>query len=60
VLRWHIDVGSVPIPKSGDPARQAENLDVFGFELTTDEVLAISALESGRLWDADPATHEEF
>jgi 2,5-diketo-D-gluconate reductase A len=60
VLRWHIDVGALPIPKSGDPERQAQNLDVFGFELSTDEVLAISALETGRLWDADPATHEEF
>ena len=60
VLRWHVEVGALPIPKSGDPERQAQNLDVFGFQLSTEEVLAISMLETGRLWDADPATHEEF
>ena len=60
VLRWHIEVGALPIPKSGDPERQAQNLDVFGFELTTEEVASITRLETGRLWDADPATHEEF
>lgn len=60
VLRWHVQRGAVPIPKSGDPARQRENLDIFRFELTEDEIAAISALESGRLWGADPMTHEEF
>ncbi|TQL47378.1 diketogulonate reductase-like aldo/keto reductase [Homoserinimonas aerilata] len=60
VLRWHIQLGSVPIPRSGDAGRQRENLDVFGFELTDAEITAISALESGRLWDGDPDTHEEF
>jgi 2,5-diketo-D-gluconate reductase A len=60
VLRWHVQLGAVPVPKSGDPDRQRENLDVFGFTLTDDEVQAISALERGRLWDADPDTHEEM
>ncbi|WP_349898331.1 aldo/keto reductase [Parafrigoribacterium soli] len=60
VLRWHVQLGAVPIPKSGDVDRQRENLDVFGFERSDDEVAAISALESGRLWDGDPETHEEF
>lgn len=60
VLRWHLQLGAVPIPKSAHPGRQRENLDVFGFTLTDEEVAAISSLESGRLWDADPATHEEF
>ncbi|WP_210508785.1 aldo/keto reductase [Naasia sp. SYSU D00057] len=60
VLRWHIQLGSIPIPKSGNRERQRENLDVFGFELTDAEVAAISGLESGRLWDGDPDTHEEF
>ncbi len=50
----------MPVPKSGDPDRQRENLDVFGFTLTDDEVQAISALERGRLWDGDPDTHEEM
>lgn len=60
VLRWHVQLGAVPIPKSGDAGRQRENLDVFGFELTDAEVAAISALESGRLWDGDPESHEEY
>ena len=60
MLRWHVQLGSTPIPKSADPERQRENADVFDFELTDDEVSAISALERGRLWDGDPNTHEEM
>ncbi len=60
VLRWHVQLGSTPIPKSADPERQRENADVFGFTLTDDAVSAISALERGRLWGADPNTHEEM
>ncbi len=60
VLRWHVQLGSIPIPKSADSGRQRENLDVFGFELSDAEMASISSLESGRLWDADPDTHEEF
>ena len=62
VLRWHVQLGSLPIPKSADPARQAQNLDVFGFELTDDEVAAISGLAEpdGRLFGGDPDTHEEM
>lgn len=60
VLRWHTQLGSTPIPKSADPARQIENADVFGFTLSADEVRALSGLERGRLWDGDPDTHEEM
>ena len=60
VLRWHVEVGSTPIPKSADWERQRENADVFGFSLTGDQVAAISALERGRLWGGDPDTHEEM
>lgn len=60
VLRWHVQLGSTPIPKSADPARQRENADIFDFALTDAEVAAISALESGRLWGGDPDTHEEM
>ena len=60
VLRWHIELGSVPIPKSADAARRRENFDVFGFQLAPEHVDAISALERGRLWGADPDTHEEL
>ncbi|WP_167047244.1 aldo/keto reductase [Salinibacterium sp. ZJ454] len=60
VLRWHIEVGSVPIPRSRNTARQRENLDVFRFQLTEREISDISALERGRLWGGDPDTNEEF
>jgi len=60
VLRWHVELGAVPVPKSADAGRQRENLGVFDFELTPDEVVALSGLERGRLWDGDPETHEEF
>ena len=60
VLRWHVEIGAVPIPKSAHLQRQRENIEIFGFSLSTDEISAISALETGRLGDGDPATHEEF
>lgn len=60
ILRWHVQLGAVPIPKSADPERQRTNLDLFGFELSDDEVAALSALERGRIWDQDPETYEEF
>ena len=62
ILRWHQQLGALPIPKSADPDRQAANLDVFGFALTDDEVAAISALgrPDGRLFGGDPDTHEEM
>jgi 2,5-diketo-D-gluconate reductase A len=62
ILRWHVQLGSLPIPKSADPGRQAQNLDVFGFELTDAEVAGVSALAEpdGRLFGGDPDTHEEM
>ena len=62
ILRWHVQLGSLPIPKSADPCRQAENLDIFGFELSADELDAVSALaeDDGRLFGGDPETHEEL
>jgi 2,5-diketo-D-gluconate reductase A len=62
ILRWHIQLGSVPIPKSGDPRRQRENLDVFGFRLSDDELAAITALgrADGRLFGGHPDHHEEM
>jgi diketogulonate reductase-like aldo/keto reductase len=61
VLRWQVQLGAVPIPKSATPERQRANLDVFGFELTEDEMAAITALgrPDGRLFGGDPDTHEE-
>jgi 2,5-diketo-D-gluconate reductase A len=47
VLRWHVQLGLVAIPKSADPGRLAANLDVFDFELSADEMVAFSALDRG-------------
>ena len=62
ILRWHVELGAIPIPKSASPERQAANLDLFGFSLTADEVEAITALgrPDGRLFGGDPDTHEEL
>lgn len=62
ILRWHVQIWSLPIPKSADPQRQQENLDIFGFELTDEEVAAISALgePDGRLFGGDPDIHQEM
>lgn len=59
VLRWHTQLGAVPIPKSADPGRQRENLDLFGFELTPEEMARIGGRPQHR-FGGDPETHEEF
>jgi diketogulonate reductase-like aldo/keto reductase len=59
VLRWHHQLGTVPIPKSADPQRQKQNFDIFKFALREWEMERISAMRSGRL-GGDPDTHEEF
>jgi diketogulonate reductase-like aldo/keto reductase len=59
ILRWHVQLGALPIPKSGDPGRQRTNLDVFGFELSEAEMAAIGDRAHRRL-GGDPETHEEF
>lgn len=56
VLRWHLQLGNVVIPKSVTPSRIAENLDVFGFELTDDDMAALSALDRGLRTGPDPDT----
>jgi diketogulonate reductase-like aldo/keto reductase len=62
VLRWHFQLGSVPVPKSTEDAHQLANVDIFGFELSDEEVDAITALgrEDGRLFDGDPNEHYEM
>lgn len=62
ILRWQLQLGCLPLPKSATPERQRANLDVFGFELTEAEMTAITALgrPDGRLFDGDPRTHEEM
>lgn len=48
VLRWHLQLGNVVIPKSATPSRIAQNIDVLGFELTEDDMAAIAALDASR------------
>ena len=56
VLRWHIDQELVAIPRSSNAERLAQNLDIFDFSLTCDEVAAISALDTGAEKRADSDT----
>lgn len=59
VLRWHLQLGALPIPKASSIEHQRENLDVFSFELSREEMAALATIDQSRL-DADPETHEEF
>lgn len=54
MLRWHLQLGNVIIPKSSNPTRMAENLGLFDFALERDEVAQIEALATGRRIGPDP------
>ncbi|MEO6199962.1 MAG: aldo/keto reductase [Cryobacterium sp.] len=54
VIRWHIELGNIVIPKSVTPTRIRENFDVFDFALGTDDLEAIRALDSGERTGKDP------
>ncbi|GAA1701337.1 aldo/keto reductase [Streptomyces yatensis] len=56
VLRWHLQLGNVVIPKSVTPARIRENIDVFDFTLTPEDIEAINALDRGQRTGPDPDT----
>ncbi|MFF3458326.1 aldo/keto reductase [Streptomyces sp. NPDC002730] len=58
VLRWHLQIGNVAIPKSVTPSRIRENFDVFGFELDADDLAAFAALDEGKRLGPDPATFD--
>ena len=62
MLRWHLQQGRSAIPKSTNPARIAENFDVFNFELSPEELAAIDALDTGVRNGPDPdvAREERF
>jgi 2,5-diketo-D-gluconate reductase A len=47
VLRWHVQQGLVVIPKSSDPQRMRENLDLFSFDLSADDLASLATLDEG-------------
>ncbi|SES90628.1 Aldo/keto reductase [Salinibacillus kushneri] len=62
VLRWHYQLGAVPIPKSSSPVRQLENISIFDFSLDDKDMTTLANLTrpDGRINDQDPAVYEEF
>lgn len=54
VLRWHVQLGNIVIPKASSTERIRENLDVFGFELDDDDLTAMATLETGARTGRDP------
>lgn len=62
ILRWEIQLDTMPIPKASSTMRQLGNLDIFDFELTSEEMAMINGLSKpdGRLKNQDPAEYQEF
>ncbi|OEZ36473.1 2,5-diketo-D-gluconic acid reductase [Lactiplantibacillus plantarum] len=62
ILRWELQLGTLPIPKSSTPGRQAGNMDVFDFEISAADMATINGLSQvdGRLNNQDPAVYQEF
>lgn len=56
VLRWHLQLGNVVIPKSVTPSRIADNFDVFSFHLSDADMEELAALDAGRRLGPDPET----
>jgi 2,5-diketo-D-gluconate reductase A len=56
ILRWHLQLGNVVIPKSVTPERIRENVEIFDFELSEDDMAAIARLDVGERIGPDPAT----
>jgi 2,5-diketo-D-gluconate reductase A len=56
ILRWHLQLGNVVIPKSATPERIRENFELFDFELSEDDMAAIERLETGERIGPDPGT----
>ncbi len=56
ILRWHLQVGNVVIPKSATPERIRENFELFDFELSEDDMAALERLNSGERTGPDPGT----
>ncbi|WP_375573338.1 aldo/keto reductase [Ahrensia marina] len=58
ILRWHVQLGCSVIPRSTNPERMAQNMALFDFELTADDMSAIAGLDAGDRLGPDPATFE--
>ena len=58
IIRWHLQLGGAAIPKSVNPRRLRENLDVFGFQLTDDDMAAVAALETGERTGSHPDSRD--
>ena len=56
ILRWHLQIGNVVIPKSATPVRIRENFEVFDFELSEDDMAALARLDTGERIGPDPGT----
>ncbi|GAA1957948.1 aldo/keto reductase [Amycolatopsis minnesotensis] len=56
VLRWHLALGNIVFPKSASPERIRENIDVFGFELSDEDLRALGELDRGQRTGPDPDT----
>ena len=57
LIRWSIQLGNVVISRSSSPERIAENLDVFDFELTDDEMATLNGLDDGTRFRPNPETY---
>ncbi|TGD88042.1 aldo/keto reductase [Mycolicibacterium sp. CH28] len=57
LIRWNLQLGNVVIPRSSNPARIAENADVFGFELTGAEMETLNGLDNGTRFRPNPETY---
>jgi 2,5-diketo-D-gluconate reductase A len=55
ILRWHLQLGNVVIPKSSSPERIRENCEVFDFELSEDDMAALERLDTGERTGPDPS-----
>jgi 2,5-diketo-D-gluconate reductase A len=55
VIRWHLEIGNIVIPKSNSKTRMAENFDVFDFELSADELAVFAGIDENRRVGGNPA-----